>query len=342
MTPHPEKPILYLVIPCYNEESVLPVTLPLFTGKLAALTAAGRIAPESRVLLVDDGSRDGTWMRICRAIEEELTAGVTDGMIEGLRLSRNQGHQNALLAGLMEARRRADVTVSIDCDGQDDLNAIDAMLTEYAAGCEVVYGVRQNRTSDSAFKRGTAHLFYRLMAGLGAESIYNHADYRLMSRAALDGLAEFPEVNLYLRGLVPLVGYRSSSVYYTRTKRLAGKTHYPLTKMLRLAIDGITSLSVRPLKLITGLGLGVSLVSLIMIIWSIVRFFLGKTVTGWSSLMCVVLFLGGIQLLCIGVLGEYIGKIYAEVKHRPRYIVAETTRDGAEAPADGPAENPVP
>lgn len=330
MSRHPAAPVLYLVIPCYNEESVLPITLPLFTAKLAALTAAWRIAPDSRVLLVDDGSRDGTWELIRRFAGE--------APVEGLRLSRNRGHQNALLAGLMDARRRADVTVSIDCDGQDDLNAIDAMLTEYAAGCEIVYGVRQDRTSDSVFKRGSAHVFYRLMNRLGAESVYNHADYRLMSRQALDGLADFPEVNLYLRGLVPLVGYRSSSVYYTRTPRMAGQTHYSLGKMLRLAIDGITSLSVRPLKLITGLGLGVSLVSLIMIVWSIVRFFLGKTVTGWSSLMCVVLFLGGIQLLCIGVLGEYIGKIYAEVKHRPRYIVAETTRD-APAVGDGMPED---
>lgn len=319
MTQHPAEPILYLVIPCYNEESVLPVTLPVFTAKLMALTGAGRIAPASRVLLVDDGSRDSTWAII-------TAAAAVDPLVEGLRLSRNRGHQNALLAGLMEARRWADVTVSLDCDGQDDPEAIDAMLAEYAAGCEVVYGVRQDRRSDSAFKRGSAQLFYRLMNRLGAESVYNHADYRLLSRRALDGLAEFPEVNLYLRGLVPLVGYRSSSVYYTRTPRVAGETHYSLAKMLRLAIDGITSLSVRPLKLITGLGLGVSAVSLVMILWSVIRFFLGKTVTGWSSIMCVILFLGGVQLLCVGVLGEYIGKIYAEVKHRPRYIVSETTR----------------
>lgn len=324
MMRHPAVPVLYLVIPCYNEASVLPLTLPLFTAKLTALTAAEKIAPASRVLLVDDGSRDATWDIIAKAAENPL--------VEGLRLSRNRGHQNALLAGLMEARRWADATVSMDCDGQDDPDAIDAMLAEYAAGCEIVYGVRQDRRSDTAFKRGSAQVFYRLMNAMGAESVYNHADYRLMSRRALDGLAEFPEVNLYLRGLVPLVGYRSSSVYYTRTPRVAGETHYSLAKMLRLAMDGITSLSVRPLKLITGLGLGVSAVSLVMILWSVIRFFMGKTVTGWSSLMCVILFLGGVQLLCVGVLGEYIGKIYAEVKHRPRYIVSETTRSDEQQP----------
>lgn len=319
MMQHPAVPVLYLVIPCYNEAAVLPLTLPIFTAKLTALTAAKKIAPASRVLLVDDGSRDATWNIIAKAAEESP-------LVEGLRLSRNRGHQNALLAGLMEARRWADATVSMDCDGQDDPDAIDAMLAEYAAGSEIVYGVRQDRRSDTAFKRGSAQLFYRLMNAMGAESVYNHADYRLMSRRALEGLAEFSEVNLYLRGLVPLVGYRSSSVYYTRTLRVAGETHYSLPKMLRLAMDGITSLSVRPLKLITGLGLGVSAVSLVMILWSVIRFFMGKTVTGWSSLMCVVLFLGGVQLLCVGVLGEYIGKIYAEVKRRPRYIVSETTR----------------
>lgn len=325
MMRHPAVPVLYLVIPCYNEASVLPLTLPLFTAKLTALTAAGKIAPASRVLLVDDGSRDATWDIIAKAAAE-------NPLVEGLRLSRNRGHQNALLAGLMEARRWADATVSMDCDGQDDPDAIDAMLAEYAAGCEIVYGVRQDRRSDTTFKRGSAQVFYRLMNAMGAESVYNHADYRLLSRRALDGLAEFPEVNLYLRGLVPLVGYRSSSVYYTRTPRVAGETHYSLAKMLRLAMDGITSLSVRPLKLITGLGLGVSAVSLVMILWSVIRFFMGKTVTGWSSLMCVILFLGGVQLLCVGVLGEYIGKIYAEVKHRPRYIVSETTRSDEQQP----------
>ena len=314
------KPILYLVIPCYNEEAVLPITGPRFTEKLRSLTEAGRIAPESRVLYVDDGSRDTTWEWIrARAVADPLT--------EGVSLSRNRGHQNALLCGLMHAKERADVTVSIDCDGQDDLNAVEDMLTEYEAGCDVVYGVRSDRSSDSFFKRNTALAFYRLMSRLGVESVYNHADYRLMSRRALEGLSQFGEVNLFLRGMIPLVGFRSSSVYYRRTEREAGKSHYPFAKMLALALNGITSLSVKPLKMITALGLGVSFISLVMIIWSIVRFFVGATVTGWSSLMCVVLFLGGVQLLCIGVLGEYIGKIYAEVKHRPRYIVRETTEE---------------
>lgn len=316
----PTCPILYFVVPCYNEEAVLPLTAPLFCDKLCALQASGRIHADSRVLFVNDGSRDATW-----EIISSLAA--DNPLVEGISLSRNRGHQNALLAGLMTARERADVTVSIDCDGQDDIHAVDAMLDEYAAGCDVVYGVRTDRTSDTAFKRGTAQAFYKLMAALGAESVYNHADYRLLSRRALDGLAQFEEVNLFLRGLVPLVGYRSSSVPYTRTERVAGKSHYPLRKMLSLAVNGITSLSTKPLKLITGLGLGVSLISLVMIVWTLVRHFSGMTINGWSSTMCIILFLGGVQLLCIGVLGEYIGKIYAEVKHRPRYIVSETTFD---------------
>ena len=311
-------PVLYLVIPCYNEAAVLPQTAPLFTGKLAALAAAGRIAPHSRVLFVDDGSSDGTWQTICAMAQ-------TQPAVCGVRLSRNRGHQNALLAGLFEAVPQADVTISLDCDGQDDIHAVDAMLTEYEAGCDVVYGVRASRKTDTLFKRSTAQLFYRLMTRLGAESVYNHADYRLLSRRAVEGLAQFPEVNLFLRGLVPLVGYRSSSVYYDRAPRVAGETHYSLHRMLLLAVDGITSLSVKPLKLITVLGLAVFLASAVMIVWSIVRHFAGATVTGWSSLMCIVLFLGGVQLLCVGVLGEYIGKIYAEVKHRPRYIVQERT-----------------
>lgn len=311
-------PVLYLVIPCYNEAAVLPQTAPLFTGKLAALAAAGRIAPHSRVLFVDDGSSDGTWQTICAMAQ-------TQPAVCGVRLSRNRGHQNALLAGLFEAVPQADVTISLDCDGQDDIHAVDAMLTEYEAGCDVVYGVRASRKTDTLFKRSTAQLFYRLMTRLGAESVYNHADYRLLSRRAVEGLAQFPEVNLFLRGLVPLVGYHSSSVYYDRAPRMAGETHYSLRRMLLLAVDGITSLSVKPLKLITVLGLAVFLASAVMIVWSIVRHFAGATVTGWSSLMCIVLFLGGVQLLCVGVLGEYIGKIYAEVKHRPRYIVQERT-----------------
>lgn len=318
---HPACPILYLVIPCYNEETVLPLTAPLFFDKLRELQASGRIHADSRVLFVNDGSRDNTWQVISSLAAENTLA-------EGISLSRNRGHQNALLAGLMTAREHADVTISIDCDGQDDIGAVDAMLDEYATGCEVVYGVRADRTSDTAFKRGTAQLFYKLMNSLGAESVYNHADYRLLSRRALDGLSQFSEVNLFLRGLVPLVGYRSGIVYYTRTERVAGKSHYPLHKMLSLAINGITSLSTKPLRLITGLGLGVSFISLVMIVWALVRHFSGMTINGWSSTMCIILFLGGVQLLCVGVLGEYIGKIYAEVKRRPPYIISETTFDG--------------
>ncbi len=313
------QPILYLIIPCYNEEKVLPLTAPLFAAKIDGLVAAGRVSADSRVMYIDDGSRDTTW-NIIRGL-------AAAGGVEGLRLSRNRGHQNALLAGLMTAKDKADVTISLDCDGQDDIDAVDAMLSEYEAGCDIVYGVRDRRDTDTAFKRGTARFFYKLMRGMGVETVYDHADYRLMSRRALEGLATFREVNLFLRGLVPLVGYRTGSVYYNRTARVAGDSHYPFRKMLALALDGITSLSVRPLRLITALGLGVSLASVVMIIWSLVRHFQDSTVSGWSSLMCVILFLGGVQLLCVGVLGEYIGKIYTEVKARPRYIIAETTEE---------------
>lgn len=311
-------PVLYFVIPCYDEEKVLPCTAPLFIEQLQRLQTAGRISSASRVLFVDDGSKDSTWACIERMAAEQ------EG-VEGVRLSRNRGHQNALLAGLMQAKERADVTISLDCDGQDDVRASEAMLAEYEAGCDVVYGVRASRQADGWFKRTSARAFYGFLRLMGADSVYNHADYRLLSRRALEGLAQFGEVNLFLRGMVPLVGYRSSSVYYERTERLAGESHYPFHKMLALALDGITSLSVKPLKWITGLGMGVFCISLVMILWSMVRHFIGATVSGWSSLMCVILFLGGVQLLCVGVLGEYIGKIYAEVKHRPRYIVSETT-----------------
>ena len=313
MTPY----TLYLVIPCYNEAEVLPVTAPRFVEKIAALQSAGRISAASRVLLVDDGSRDATW--------DVITALAAQGPVEGIRLSRNRGHQNALLAGLMTAKERAEVAISMDCDGQDDVDAVDAMLDEYEAGCDVVYGVRADRESDSAFKRGSARLFYRLSRLMGVETVYDHADYRLMSRRALEGLAEFKEVNLYLRGLVPLVGYCTATVAYHRAPRAAGESRYSLGRMTHLAVDGITSLSTRPLKMITALGLGVFLISVIMIIWCLVRHFTDNTVSGWASQMCVTLFLGGVQLLCVGVLGEYIGKIYAEVKGRPRYLVQEST-----------------
>ncbi|MFV0353220.1 MAG: glycosyltransferase family 2 protein [Oscillospiraceae bacterium] len=311
-------PVLYIVIPCYNEEEVLPVTNPLFLEKLTQLIKEGRIADDSRILFVNDGSRDNTW-----PIIQELSR--AEEHFEGVSLSRNRGHQNALLGGLMVAKDLADITISIDCDGQDDINAMDEMITEYEAGSDVVYGVRSSRDTDSWFKRTTAQGFYKLMNRLGANVVYNHADYRLMSRRALDGLAEFKEVNLFLRGLVPLVGYRFSSVYYERHERMAGESHYPLGKMLALAINGITSLSVKPLRMITWAGFVFSVISLIAIVVTIVQHFMGLTVPGWSSTFCAIFFMGGIQLLSVGVIGEYVGKIYYEAKARPRFIIGEKT-----------------
>ena len=313
-------PVLYIVIPCYNEEEVLPVTSGLFLEKIKSLIASGKVAPESRVMFVNDGSKDRTW-----EIIQELAA--SDEHFEGVSLSRNRGHQNALLGGLMTAKDRADITISIDCDGQDDINAMDAMVDEYLAGCDVVYGVRSKRETDTWFKRTTAEGFYKVMNALGAETVYNHADYRLLSRRALEGLAQFKEVNLFLRGLVPLVGYRSSSVYYERAERMAGESHYPLKKMLAFAFDGITSLSVKPIRLITGLGFFISLASFIGIIWVLLTKLFGVTVSGWASMACAIFFMGGVQLLCLGVIGEYIGKIYNETKARPRFIISETTFD---------------
>lgn len=318
-----EKPILYIVIPCYNEEAVLPVTSGMFLKKITDLAAAGKVSDASRVLFVNDGSKDKTW-----EIIERLAA--SDAHYEGVCLSRNRGHQNALLAGLMTAKEYADVTISIDCDGQDDINAMDAMIDEYLAGVDVVYGVRSKRATDTWFKRTTAEGFYHVMRMLGADVVFNHADYRLMSKRALEGLAEFGEVNLFLRGLVPLVGYRCSSVYYERAERLAGKSHYPLKKMLAFAFDGITSLSTKPLRLITMAGMLVSIVSFLAIIGTIVTKLFGYTVTGWASMVCAVYFLGGVQLLGIGVIGEYIGKIYSETKRRPRFIISETTLEEKE------------
>ena len=313
-------PILYIVIPCYNEEAVLPVTSGMFLDKLRGLAAAGKIAESSRVLFVNDGSKDKTWQII-----QGLAA--QDEHFEGVSLSRNRGHQNALLAGLMTAKDRADVTISIDCDGQDDINAMDQMMDEYLAGVDVVYGVRSKRDTDTWFKRTTAEGFYKVMRALGAETVYNHADYRLLSKRALEGLAQFKEVNLFLRGLVPLVGYRCSSVYYARAERLAGESHYPLKKMLSFAFDGITSLSVKPIRIITGLGFFISLVSCLGIVWVLLTKLFGSTVSGWSSMICAIFFMGGVQLLCLGVIGEYVGKIYNETKARPRFIIGETTFD---------------
>lgn len=320
-------PILYIVIPCFNEEAVLPITHMLFSDKLTALTAAGEISADSRILFVDDGSRDKTWEIISDLHRQ-------DACFEGLKLSRNQGHQNALLAGLMTAKNHADITISIDCDGQDDINAIDNMLREYKDGAEIVYGVRAARETDTKFKRNTAKGFYRFLRFMGAEVVFNHADYRLMSRHALEALAEFREVNLFLRGLIPLVGFKSSSVYYDRKARVAGQSHYPLSKMLSLAFNGITSLSVRPLKMITGLGFFMSIVSLLAVIVTVIIKLFGYTVQGWTSLLCVIFLLGGIQIFCLGVIGEYIGKMYAETKARPRYMIEENTLTQADKQED--------
>ena len=313
-----KQPILYIVIPCYNEEKVLPITSGMFLEKINTLAAAGKISPESRVLFVNDGSKDNTWNIIT-----ELAA--KDEHYIGISQSRNRGHQNAVLAGLMEAKDKCDITISIDCDGQDDINAMDEMVDAYRDGCEVVYGVRSRRDTDTFFKRFTAEGFYHLMNFLGADIVFNHADYRLLSSRVLQEFANFKEVNIFLRGMVPLVGFKSTSVYYERHERLAGESHYPLKKMLALAFDGITSLSVKPIRFITGLGLIFSVLSFIGVLWAIIASILGRTVVGWASTMCIVCFMGGIQLLCLGVIGEYIGKIYLETKARPRYIISERT-----------------
>ena len=311
-------PILYIVIPCYNEQEVLPITAPLFLQKINDLAAAGKISPNSRVLFVNDGSRDRTW-----EIINELVAG--DEHYVGICQSRNRGHQNAVLAGLMEAKDRCDITISIDCDGQDDINAMDGMVDAYRDGCDVVYGVRSKRDTDTFFKRFTAESFYKLLNAMGAEVVYNHADYRLMSARVLQEFAKFKEVNLFLRGMVPLVGFKSTSVAYERHERIAGESHYPLSKMLSLAFDGITSLSIKPIRFITGFGVIVALISFIGVIWAMVEAILGLTVSGWASMTSIICFVSGVQLICLGVIGEYIGKIYMETKHRPRYIISETT-----------------
>ena len=311
-------PVLYIVIPCYNEEKVLPITSKMFLQKLDALIGSGKIDEKSRILFVNDGSRDSTW-----EIITELSK--RDDHFQGIAQSRNRGHQNAVLAGLMEAKDLCDITISIDCDGQDDLNAMDAMVDAYLDGCDIVYGVRSSRESDTFFKRFTAEGYYKFLNHMGAEVVYNHADYRLMSARALHEFAKFREVNLFLRGMVPLVGFKSTSVYYERHERLAGESHYPLKKMLKLAFDGITSLSVKPIRIITVTGLIISLLSVIGIIWALITAMTGHAVAGWASTACIVCFIGGMQALFLGVIGEYIGKIYLEVKARPRYIISERT-----------------
>ena len=312
------EPILWIIVPCYNEEAVLPITAPLFLQKLSGLIAEKKVSKDSRILFVNDGSKDKTW-----EIIRKLARG--DEHFLGIAQSRNRGHQNALLAGLMEAKDRCDITITIDCDGQDDMNAMDAMVEEYRKGCDIVYGVRSSRKSDSFFKRSTARSFYRLMSKMGVEMVYDHADYRLVSAKVLRHFADFREVNIFLRGMFPLVGFRSGCVYYERHERMAGESHYPLKKMIAFAIEGITSLSVKPLTLIVVFGLITCLLGFIGIIWAIVEVLLGNAVTGWASTVCIILFLGGVQLLSIGVIGQYVGKIYLETKQRPRYIISERT-----------------
>lgn len=313
-------PRLYIVIPCYNEEQVLPITAPLFRDKLLSLTSQGKISPDSRVLFVNDGSKDNTWNLICKLSKE-------DEHYEGICLSRNRGHQNALLAGLMEAKGKCDITISIDCDGQDDINAMDEMVDEYLSGAEIVYGVRSKRDTDTFFKRFTAESFYKLMKWMGADTVFNHADYRLVSSRVLKEFANFKEVNIFLRGMFPLVGFKSTCVYYERHERIAGQSHYPLKKMLALAFDGITSLSIRPIRIITGLGVLISLVAFALIVYALVSYFTGNVVSGWASSLIVTCFLGGIQLISLGVIGEYVGKIYMETKARPRFIISERTEE---------------
>ena len=311
---------LYLVIPCYNEEAVLDETARRLRGKYAALIEAGRISSDSRIVFVNDGSKDRTWDMI-RSLHE------SDPVFRGICLSRNRGHQNALLAGLMTVKEECDAAISLDADLQDDIDAIDAMVEKYHEGYEVVYGVRSSREKDSFFKRTTAQGFYKLMAAMGVETVYNHADFRLMSRRALEALAEFGEVNLFLRGMVPLVGFKSTEVAYERGERFAGESKYPLRKMLGLATEGITSLSVKPIRMIAALGVLVFLVSLGVLIYSVIRKILGVTVPGWAFLAVSIWALGGIQLLSIGIIGEYIGKIYLETKRRPRFIISEYLKD---------------
>lgn len=312
------KPLLCVIVPCYNEQEVLPVTAPMFEKQLRDMMGEGLISEKSRVVFVDDGSRDGTWEIISRLAENSE-------IFCGLRQSRNRGHQNAVLAGLMESRETCDITISIDCDGQDDIGAMTEMVKAYLGGSEVVYGVRTDRSTDSFFKRTTARGFYKFMGAMGVETVYDHADYRLISATVLSHLADFREVNLFLRGMIPLVGFTSSQVGYERHERLAGKSHYPLSKMIRLAVDGITSLSTRPLGIITGIGVFFAFVSFVGVVWSVVTALLGKAVAGWASTVSIICFLGSIQLICLGIIGTYVGKIYLEVKHRPRYIISERT-----------------
>ncbi len=314
------QPTVYLVIPCYNEEEVLPETVRRLTEKLRKMRQAGLAGEKSRMLFVDDGSKDRTWELISAFSGE-------NPLVSGLKLAHNRGHQNALLAGLMEAKDRADCAISLDADLQDDIEVLDEFVQKFLEGCDVVYGVRKKRETDSFFKRTTAQGFYKVMRTLGVETVYNHADYRLMSRRALDALSEYREVNLFLRGIVPLIGYRSDYVYYDRHERFAGESKYPLKKMIAFALDGITSFSVKPLKIISNLGILLSVLSVGGLIYALISYFTGNAVAGWTATVSSIWLLGGIQLLCIGVVGGYVGKIYSEVKARPRYRIEQKSGD---------------
>ena len=320
-------PVLYLVIPCYNEQEVLSDTAEKLAHKLTQLIDAGKISERSRIAFVNDGSSDCTW-EIIRAYTER------SALFSGINLAHNEGHQNALLAGLMTVLPYADVTISMDADLQDDINAVDAMLEKYAAGVNIVYGVRANRSSDTFFKRFTAESFYRAMRALGANIVFNHADFRLMDRRALTALAEYPEVNLFLRGIVPMIGLTHGVVYYARKERLAGVSKYPWRRMTSFAWEGVTSLSARPIRLIAQMGMFISFISGLMLIWSIVRHFIGETIVGWTSLVVSLWFLGGLIMLSVGVIGEYVAKIYLEVKRRPRYLVQDFIDGNAEQKHD--------
>lgn len=311
---------LYLAVPCYNEQEVLPDSAQKLLIKYDKLIAQGKISPDSRIVFIDDGSKDDTWNII-----QKLHA--LDKRFDGIKMSRNIGHQNALLGGLMTLRGKADAVISLDADLQDDINAIDHMIDRCEEGYDVVYGVRSSREKDTFFKRFTAEGYYKILDKMGAKIVFNHADFRLMSARALEEFAKFHEVNIFLRGLVPMVGFKSTIVEYERGERLAGESKYPLKKMLALALEGITSLSVKPLRFITAMGVCAFLISIAMLIYFLVRFFTGHTVAGWASLAVSIWALGGLQLLAMGILGEYLGKIYLETKRRPRYIVETVLSD---------------
>ncbi len=311
---------LYVVIPCYNEEEVLPETSKRLNEKMSSLIKEGKISPDSRVAFVNDGSKDKTWEVITKLHEENK-------LFSGINLSKNRGHQNALLAGLMTVMDNCDMAISMDADLQDDINAMDEMIDKFHAGCDVVYGVRSARKKDTFFKRFTAEFFYKIMNKMGAKTVFNHADYRLLSKRALEGLAGFKEVNLFLRGMVPMIGYKSDIVYYERGERFAGESKYPLSKMLAFAVEGVTSLSVKPIRYITGAGFLIFFISIAILIYSIVRFFMGATVQGWTTLMVSIWAIGGIIMISLGIVGEYVGKIYLETKGRPRFIIEQFLDD---------------